>query len=249
MSTRRFAFAVVFLSLAACVNEPFTLLPLGVTDFSNTSAGVTNLYTYRKGKVQTYLKSNSQGPITSMKFKYDGDVLMTIIKDSTESGYGLVKVSREGVDTEIDSIFAITATRTTLVEVRILTYTQGRPSRIEVLTWSGADISEAAYELDWVTGNASEVRTMGVVDGDEVVTHVLGLTYDDQKGVFSSDVPYVYTLPPDELYWMSANNPVRFKRDTLDEVKYTYHYNLKGYPGHIITDKRQVLAISYTELR
>ena len=249
MTSRRFAFAIVFLSLAACENEPFTLLPLGVTDFSNKSLGVTNLYTYKKGKVQTYVKSNSQGPLATMKFIYDGDVLTGIIKDSTATGYGLVKLSREGVDTEIDSIFAITETLTTLAEVRILTYTEGRPSRIEVFTWSGPDVHAAAYELDWVNGNAAEVRTLGVVDGAEVPSHILALEYDDQKGVFSSDVPYVYTLAPEELYWMSANNPVKFKLDTLDEVKYTYHYNLKGYPGHIITDRRQVLAISYTELR
>jgi len=238
------------LLLISCAgNEPFILLPLGVTEFTNVTSNTTSLYTYKKGKIQSFSKSNTSGT-SSMKFHYHDEVLTSIVRDSSADGYFLTRFHNVESEDKIDSTFHITPTATTLMEVRKFSYNEdNRPDRIEIATWSGTAMMQNAYELVWAEGNASEIKTLSVADGVETIEHVVAITYDDKKGTFSSDVPYEYTFPADELYWLSANNPVRFKRDTLDEVKYTYFYNIKNYPSHIVTDKRQVLACTYAELR
>lgn len=244
------AFLIVvvwMLLLVSCANEPYVLMPLGVIEFTNVTTATSSFYTYKHGKMQTF-KRTGQGP-ASMKFVYEGDLLTSIIKDSTAQGYDLIEVDGYGSQVVTDSTFRVTAQDTTLTQVRRFTHENSVLIRVDITTWSGTAGTPGIYELDWSNGNVSEVRTIEVTEAGEITEHVVTITYDNKKGVFSSDVPYEYTLAPEELYWLSANNPARFKRDTLKETRYSMSYNLKGYPSHIITDTRQLLACTYTELR
>jgi hypothetical protein len=244
-----FGLVVVWIVLlTSCTNEPFELLPLGVTVFTNVKTNTTSQYTYKGGKLRAFTMTAASGT-SSMRFVYQGDLLSSIVKDSTAAGYDLIRIHGYGSSKAIDSTFSITPSATTLKQIRKINYEIDGPSRVEIIMLDGSGAAPEVFELDWTSGNVTEIRTLLGNEGTQPVLHTLALTYDDKKGVFSSDIPYEYTLPAGELYLLSANNPVRFKKDTLNETKYTYSYNLKGYPSHIVTHTKQLLACSYAELR
>src|SRR5688572_14976968 len=100
---------VILIALGACVNEPFELLPLGVTDFSNLSTGTTSLYTYKSGSLQSVLNLLDGDSVSTMKFLYEDDLLTSIVKDSTAESYELVRFYGYGSTEVTDSTFLITA--------------------------------------------------------------------------------------------------------------------------------------------
>jgi len=238
------------LLVSSCHNEPYALFPLGVVTFRDVGAGTTSTHVYKGGKIQSFTRTAGSDTLTALKFLYQGDRLNTIMKDSSSAGYDLIKITGFGAEVTTDSVFSIVGEVTTLKEVRKQVYDVNHLlERIELNILGGAAPVQSAYELDWIGSNVSEIRTIGINEGTNTVEHVLAISYDDRMGVFSSEIPYVYTLPPAELYWLSANNPVWFKLDDDDEAKYIYHYNLKSYPSRILTDKKEFLSFTYTELR
>ena len=238
--------------LGACnqFNEPFVLLPLAVTTFRDGGAGTISTHVYKGGKIQSFTKTAGSDTVVSLQFQYQGDRLNTIMKDSSSAGYDLIMITGFGSEVTIDSTFSVAGEVTTLKEVRKHVYDVNHLlERIDVTTWGATPAAQRAWEYDWTDGNVSEIRALGISEGTETVEQVITVTYDDRMGVFSSDIPYIYTLSPTDLYWLSANNPLRFKRDGGKETKYGYFYNLKSYPSRIITDTNDFLNCTYAELR
>lgn len=230
----------------SCENEPYLLMPLALSEFENTTTKSTSVYEYQQGTLASFVRTGAV-PV-SMKFIYHDGVLSQILKDSTDGSYQLIDIYGYGSPTAVDSTFTVTADTTILNQVRTLTYDGEQLSRIDLTQWTDVDTTQVAYELDWSDGNVSQLRTISIVDGVET-EYVLSLNYDQQVNALSGAVPYVYTIDPSELYWLSSNNPVIFQGDTLPEKRYTYYYNQEGYPSHIVTDTKHILALSYIELR
>jgi len=249
---RRVTFLFFCVATLGCndFNEPYILFPLGVTTFRDAGAGTTSSHVYKDGMIQSFTETSGNDTLTNLEFFYNSNRLTSIVKDSSTAGYELVLISGYGSAVTIDSTFSIAGEVTTLKEVRKQLYDVNQLlERIELTQWNGSIAVRSAYELDWTGNNVSEIRAIGINEGAEAVQHTVVISYDDRMGVFSSNIPYVYTLLPEELYWLSANNPVRFKLDDHEETKYRYYYNLKNYPARILTNENEFLSFTYVELR
>lgn len=238
----------VLLGLGCEGNEPYVLLPLVVTSIEGGAPDSLSSYTYKNGRIATFTRTTPTDTL-SLKFFYENDLLISIQKDSTSAGYELVRVHGYGSGTAIDSTFYMTGDLSQLRMVRKFVYDASHNvKRVELVVWNDGIVSQSVHELNWADGNVTDISTSRVEDGEEV-EHLVSMTYDKKKGVFSTDVDYEYTLDPEALYWMSANNPLRFKRDESDETKIGYLYNTKDYPSHIELDIKQVFDCSYAEIR
>lgn len=149
-----------------------------------------------------------------------------------------------------DSLYHVTPTSKSLLQTRVFSYADGQHlSKIEVSGYNNGTTTKTVYDLQWDGGNISILKKAVTDPAGTSSATTLSIGHDTKSGIYSSDVAYLYTMVLDNLYWLSNNNPIRFKRDSLKETTYTYFYNARGYPSHIRTDAGQTIAHSYIELR
>jgi hypothetical protein len=243
------AAATVLFFVLGCENEPFDLLPLGITLVEYVGTPNSSQYTYKDKRIRTFAKLSSGDTVQFMKFYYDRDKLARIVIDSTADSHNLLRINHVSPETTIDSLFTVTPSSQTHDRTRLYSYNdQQRLYRIDVFPDTGG-VATTIYKLEWTGENVSLLTRETLEQGAVVSSTTVAVGHDDRLGIYSNDAEYIYTLSLDELYWLSANNPIRFKRDTLKEVTYTYFYNVMGYPSHIRTDKGQQIGHTYVEMR
>jgi hypothetical protein len=244
------AFACTLFLASSCVNEPFTLLPLAITSVENTSTNTTSHYTYKDRRIRTYIKFNQTDTLSMMNLYYTGDQLDSIVIDSTRTSYGVMRIAGSPGMPAQDSLYQVTAGARTLQQVRKFNYNDGQHiSSIDVDVFQPAGITHTVYTLTWTGENITTLKREITDPAGATSETTLSIGHDSHSGIYSGDVAYLYTIALDDFYWLSANNPVRFKRDALAEYVYTYYYNTMNYPSHIRTDKNQTIGHTYVELR
>jgi hypothetical protein len=149
-----------------------------------------------------------------------------------------------------DSLYQVAAGVRTLQQVRQFSYNGSQQiASIDVSAFQPEGITHTVYTLSWTGENITTLRKEITDAVGATSTTTLSIDHDSHSGIYSSDVAYLYTMSLDDLYWLSANNPIRFKRDAQAEFVYTYYYNSMNYPSHIRTDKNVTIGHTYIELR
>ena len=246
---RTFVLAVVTgLLFVGCPNEPFTLLPLAISSVENVSTRTTSHYLYRERRIKNFVKFNSTDTLSTMNLYYSNEKLDSIVIDSTKTSYGVMRITGSPGMPAQDSLYQVAGGIRTLQQVRQFSYNGSQQiSSIDVRVFQ--PVTHTVYTLSWTGENITNLRKEITDAAGVTSTTTLSIGHDSHSGIYSSDVAYLYTISLDDLYWLSANNPIRFKRDAQAEFVYTYYYNSMDYPSHIRTDKNVTIGHTYIELR
>jgi hypothetical protein len=236
----------------SCSNEPYEIMSLGIVQVQTT--GTTNGFIYKDHRVNKFIHKTSVGTDT-MYFHYLREGLSRIVNDSsiadsTEQSYRVVYVTGSSSKPQLDSTFLVTTDSQTLLEARSFGYDlNNQLNTVQVTTWAVDGVIKTNYELVWEGGNVTSLRKELIDPAGAISVAELAIGYDNSPGVYSTDIAFLYTMPLDQLYWLSANNPVRFQRDDEEEVAYTYTYNKFGYPAKVTTDRGVQIGHTYKEMR
>jgi hypothetical protein len=241
---------MLILLMAGCENEPYVLFPLAVSTV--TTATTNSSYTYSQGRIRTFMRT-TQTDTTSMEFHYSGEGIDRIIADSTEESYKLIQVTGPITHPTLDLTFLITPALNSevLQQTRRFTYNDNMQlTGVSVSSWDETGMTETTYELAWDGNNVVEIRKQTVDPLGVESQTTLTAAYDNKPGVYSSGAAYIYTIKLDELYWLSANNPISLDSDTFDDVVFmTITYNSFDYPALIRSDRGLLISHSYIEMR
>jgi hypothetical protein len=239
----------------SCSNEPYDIMPLGIVQVQTPgTTGATNAYIYSDHRISNFIRRTSTATDT-MYFTYLREGLARIVNDSsiadsTDASYKVRFVTGSSSKPQVDSLFHVTSDSLTLLEARRFSYDANQQlSTVEVTTWATEEVTTSKYELVWEGGNVTSQREEVLDPAGEMTVTLLTIAYDNSIGIYSTDVAYLYTLPIDQLYWLSANNPVNFLINNEEEVIYSYTYNKFGYPAQIKSDRGLQLAHTYKEMR
>lgn len=237
---------ILALAASACKNEPYETITLAVTTLAHRGANTTNTYTYRNQKLHSFF-SMSTDTIAYMRFHYTGDVLTSIVTDSTRYSRKLTSFYYAG-DVVVDSTFLHDTTGHHLISARTITYDGDRnPVTVDVITWTDGVLNEQRANLTWEDGNVVHLASFDLSSGEKALLD-LSVEYDDRNCIYMKDGNYLFTLPLDELYWLSKNNPITLATaETLKE--YTYSYNRLNYPASYWDEKQLIHGVTYKQLR
>jgi hypothetical protein len=237
----------------ACKNEPYEEPPLGVTRVTNhvvaPAVTVTLNYYYRNGKLYTY---SSTGTVTtSMKFAFEHDELKSIVTDSTDTARKVTTFYNRNYPTVTDTTLLYNTKDDTVskASARVVTFDgDGNPTSVDIKTWTTEGITEKLAELTWEAGNVTRLVTYNFVEGEKSVEKDLAIAYDGATGIYATNREYLYTMPLDQLYWLSKNNPITFNDGTGDKT-YVYWFNKLGYPSNYQDNTGIVWGATYTKLQ
>jgi hypothetical protein len=245
--------AIAFLFFAGliafgCKNEPYDKADLAVSTLTNHDSSTSLNYKYQDTRLYTFQLLSGSSTITSMKFSYDGDQLVTILSDSvTANGVTSYKIDTfygYGTSTVIDTtkLYADNAPGPVLFAVRTVTYDEnGKPVTVDQKLFPPTGMTEQTAELTWDGGNVVRLVTTNVNTG---VTRDLSIGHDSKNGVFKHQADYIYTLSLQKLYWLSNNNPIVFNDGTGDK-KYTFTYNRFDYPTTFRSEVNTRFGVTY----
>ncbi len=246
-------FSLIWLATAGCKNEPYEEPPLGVIKVTNhvvaPAVTITRNYHYSNGKLDTY--SSTGTGATSMKLLFLRDELTRIVIDSTDTARKVTTFYNDNYPTVTDTtlLYRKATDAFTKASARVVTFDgDGNPTSVDVKTWTTEGIEEKLAELTWDAGNVVRLVTYTVVEGEKSVVKDLSITYDDATGIYGTkNRGYLYTLPLDELFWLSRNNPLTFN-DGKGEQTWVFWFNKLGYPSNYQDNNGVVWGATYTKL-
>ena len=232
----------------SCKNEPYDKAELAVSTLTNHDSSTSLNYKYQDTRILTFQSLSGTNVVTSMKFNYSGDQLLTIMSDSiVASGvttYKLDKFYGYGTATVIDStkLYSTASPTPTLFAVRTMTYDEnGKPIIVNQRLFPSTGMTEQIAELTWDGGDVVRLVTTNVNTGK---VRDLSIEHDKKNGVFKYPADYIYTMSLQKLYWLSEHNPNVFN-DGSGDKKYTFSYNRFDYPTLFRTEVNTKFGVTY----
>jgi hypothetical protein len=251
MAIRVLLFFTLTWVVAGCKNEPFEEAPLAVTKVvshvASPTVTTTLNYYYRDGNLYTF--SSTGTDTISMKFDFRHGDLKSIITDSTDSARKITTFYKDNFPTVTDSTFLYYKDTVTIASARVVIYDgNNNPTSVDIKTWTDKGITEKLAELTWEDGNVVRLVTYDIVEGVKSIEKDVAIAHDGGNSIYSVNRGYLFTLPLDQLYWLSKNNPVTFNEGKGDKT-YVYWYNKLGYPSNYQDNTGIVYGVTYTQIR
>ena len=238
------------LMVAACENEPYEEAPLRITSLKNIDGKVTNTYQYQRQRLFFFKSVNDANATTqaSAKFWYKGDLLDRVVADSSQAGYKVYKLFYSGTQVAGDSLFQIAAGQTVAVSRRRFEFNEvGQLAKIEVTPLQpGGVFSEV--QLKWEGGNAAEVSFFEGEEPNKNLMSTKRIRYDKQNSLYPRNFAYFYTLPLEDVFWLSVNNPVQIGEEGKEAATLRFWYNKFGYPSNFRDANGKLFGAAYTEI-